>query len=99
MSLVVVAFLDFIDREEYGKYMAAAGPIFMREGVKLIVNDDAPKPLTEGMEMDKVVVMEFRDEAHMQGFFSLPDYREAQVHRDKGVKMRTVMTRRFDPSA
>jgi uncharacterized protein (DUF1330 family) len=43
--------------------------------------------------------MEFRDEAHMQGFFSLPDYREAQVHRDKGVKMRTVMTRRFDPSA
>ena len=45
--------------------------------------------------MDKVVVMEFRDDAHMQHFFGLPDYQEAQIHRDKGVKMRTVKTKRF----
>lgn len=96
MSLIIIAFLDFIDVEEYQKYMEAAGPIFVREGVKLIVNDADPKPLTEGMAMDKVVVMEFRDQAHMQHFFSLPDYRKAQEHRDKGVKMRTVMTQRFE---
>ena len=39
MSVVIIAFLDFIDTDEYEKYIAAAGPIFMREGVKLIVND------------------------------------------------------------
>ena len=96
MSLIVIAFLDFIDVDEYKKYMTAAGPIFAREGVQLIVNDTAPKPLTPDMTMDKVVVMEFRDEAHMQGLFALPDYQEAQVHRDKGVRMRTVVTQRFE---
>ncbi|MEM7729498.1 MAG: DUF1330 domain-containing protein [Pseudomonadota bacterium] len=95
MSLIVIAFLDITDPDEYRTYTEKAGPIFMREGVKLIVNDTDPKPLTEGMEMDKVVIMEFRDQAHMQGFFGLSDYREAQVHRDKGATMRTVMTQRF----
>jgi uncharacterized protein (DUF1330 family) len=95
MSIIVIAFLDFIDTEEYEKYMAAAGPIFMREGVKLIVNDPEPQPLTPDLSMDKVVVMEFRDDAHMQHFFGLPDYREAQIYRDKGVKMRTVKTKRY----
>ncbi|MGB3455630.1 MAG: DUF1330 domain-containing protein [Litorimonas sp.] len=98
MSLIIVAFLDYIDEAEYKRYMEKAGPIFMREGVSLIVNDADPKPLTEGMEMDKVVVMEFRDQAHMQHFFGLPDYLEAQAHRDKGVRMRTVMTQRFNPT-
>lgn len=96
MSVVIIALLDFIDVAEYKKYTELAGPIFAREGVKLIVNDDAPLSLTPGMEMDKVVVMEFRDDAHMAGFFSLPDYQAAQLHRDKGVKMRTVKTQRFE---
>lgn len=98
MSTVIIAFLDFIDHDEYGKYMAAAGPIFAREGVDLIVNDANPQVLTEGLKMDKVVVMEFRDDAHMQHFFGLPDYRAAQTHRDKGVRMRTVKVERFQMS-
>ncbi|MGB6229808.1 MAG: DUF1330 domain-containing protein [Litorimonas sp.] len=95
MSTIVIAFLNFIDEAEYRTYTEKAGPIFMREGVKLHVNDENPHVLTAGMEMDKVVVMEFRDDAHMQAFFSLPDYREAQVHRDKGARMRTVKVERF----
>ena len=77
--------------------MKAAAPIFMREGVKLLVNDANPKPLTPGLSMDKVVAMEFRDEAHMHSFLSSPDYKEAQKHRDKGVRMRTVLVERFEP--
>lgn len=96
MSLIVIIFSDYIDEDEYQKYMDAAGPIFMREGVNFIVNDADPKPMTPNISMDKVVVAEFRDEAHMQHFFGLPDYKEAVKHRDKGVKMRTVITRRFE---
>ena len=96
MPTIVIAFLEIIDRDEYEKYMQAAGPIFIREGVKLIVNDEQPKPMSEGMEMDKVVVLEFRDDDHMKAFFSLPDYIEAGVHRDKGARMRLVRTKRFE---
>lgn len=96
MSTIVVVFLDIFDPAEYEKYMKSAGPIFMREGVKLIVNDENPKPLSEGMEMDKVVVLEFRDDDHMKQFFALPDYLEAGVHRDKGARMRLVKTTRFE---
>lgn len=98
MSLILITFLEFIDKGEYETYIAEAGPIFVREGVKIIVNDESPKPLSPDMTMDKVVVLEFRDEAHMQKVLSSPDYREAQIHRDKGVKTRPVMVKRFEPS-
>ena len=62
----------------------------------MIVNDAEPQPLTSGLEMDKVVVMEFRDDAHMAAFFSLSDYQPVQIHRGKGGRMRTVKTQRFD---
>ncbi|MEM9599738.1 MAG: DUF1330 domain-containing protein [Pseudomonadota bacterium] len=96
MSTIVIVFLDIFDRVEYETYMKAAGPIFIREGVKLLVNDENPKPMSDGMEMDKVVVLEFRDDDHMKQFFRLPDYLQAGVHRDKGAHMRLVRTTRFE---
>lgn len=97
MSLILITFLEFIDKGEYETYMKEAGPIFIREGVKIIVNDESPRPLSPDMSMDKVVVLEFRDEAHMQSVLSSPEYKKAQVHRDKGVKTSPVMVQRFEP--
>lgn len=95
MSTIVIALLDYVDRESYDTYIQKAGPIFMREGVKLIVNDEAPTFLTPEIKADKVVVMEFEDDAHMGRFFALPDYQDAAKHRDKGVTMRTIKVSRF----
>lgn len=97
MSLFLFAFFEIHDRPTYEKYMHAAGPIFMREGVKIHANDEAPVPMSPGIKADKAVLMEFRDEAHMRDFFAKPDYIEAGKHRDASTTMNIIRFERFTP--
>jgi len=94
MSLFLYAQMEINDRERYKLYMNAAGPIFMREGVKVHAADDNPKPSSPEMKVDKVVLLEFRDKAHMKAFFMLPDYIEAGKDRDASTIMKTMMFER-----
>jgi len=96
MSLFLFAFFEIHDRPTYEKYMAAAKPIFMREGVNVLANDEAPIPMSPGIKADKVVLLEFRDEAHMRAFFALPDYIEAGKFRDASTTMNIIRFDRFD---
>lgn len=95
MPVIIIGLFDYKDEAAYRRYVELATPIFMREGVKFIVNDEDPIIMGGDIALDKVVVMEFRDKAHMATFFALPDYQEAAVHRDQGVKMRLIRVRRF----
>ena len=72
-----------------------ATPIFIREGVKVHANDEAPVPVTPGLHVDKVVLLEFRDTAHMKEFFALPDYVEAGKYRDAATTMNIIQFKRF----
>lgn len=95
MSVIIMGLFDYKDEAAYRRYVELATPIFMRENVKFIVNDEDPKIMGGDISLDKVVVMEFRDKAHMADFFAQPDYQEAAVHRDQGVEMRLIRVRRF----
>jgi len=96
MTQFVFAHFTIHDRAEYDRYAELATPIFMREGVKFHANDEAPVPMSPGLVADKVVLMEFRDDAHMKHFFALPDYIEAGKHRDAGTKMTIIRFKRFE---
>jgi len=74
-----------------------ATPIFIREGVNILGNDMSPVALTPDMQADKIVLLEFRDDAHMDAFFKLPDYIEAAKHRLAASKMSGVKFERFAP--
>jgi len=93
MSVFVFASAEYKDKAEYEKYVAASTPIFLREGVKVLGNDEAGSFI--GMPGDKAVLLEFRDMDHLKHFFSLPDYQAAAVHRDAGAVMRTATFRKF----
>ena len=94
MSIFLFNLIDIHDREEYDKYAALAGPIFMREGINILGNDEAPSFMND-LSADKVVLLEFRDRDHMKAFLALPDYVEAAKHRDAGTTMRIAIFRRF----
>jgi len=96
MSTFVLAHFTIHDWDGYNHYVALATPIFMREGVQILANDEAPIAMTPNMKADKVVLLEFRDDAHMKTFFSLPDYMAAAKHRDAASKLSAVKFQRYN---
>lgn len=95
MSIFVLAHFQIHDKAGYAKYVELATPIFMREGVKVLGNDEAPVPITPGLKVDKAVLLEFRDVAHYKDFFSQPDYMEAAKHRDAASTITAMRFERF----
>jgi len=95
MSTFVLAHFIIHDQAGYDRYVALATPIFMREGVKILANDTAPVAMTPNMKADKIVLLEFRDDAHMTHFFALEDYNAAAVHRNKASTLSAVKFERF----
>ncbi len=93
MSIFVFATAEYQNKAEYDRYVELATPIFMRENVKVLGNDEEAR--FGGLPGDKAILLEFRDEAHMKAFFALPDYQAAAKHRDAGAVMRMVQFRRF----
>lgn len=96
MSVFVFATAEFHDKTAYNRYVELSTPIFMREGVNVIGNDEGAK--FSGIPGDKAVLLEFRDDDHMKAFFALPDYQAAAKHRDAGATMRMVRFRRMPGS-
>lgn len=95
MAIYLMSLIDIHDRVEYDKYAALAGPIFMREGVRVLGNDEAPSFMGD-VQADKAVLLEFRDKAHLKAFFALSDYAEAAKHRDAGTTMRVTRFNKFE---
>lgn len=95
MSLFVLAHFQIHDRAGYARYVELATPIFMRENVKILANDESPVPISPGLKVDKAVLLEFRDKAHYAHFFSLPDYMEAAKHRDAASTITALRFERF----
>ncbi len=95
MSTILVTLITFADRDEYAHYARMAGELFMREKVGIIVNDENPEVVAGQIEVDKVVVLEFRDDAHMAAVLGSEDYKKALVHREKAIRLRTMKVERF----
>ncbi len=93
MSILLFVTAEFHDKSEYDKYVELSTPIFLREGVNVIGNDESAKFFD--LPGDKAVLLEFRDKEHMKHFFALPDYQLAAKHRDAGATMRMVRFRRM----
>ena len=95
MSTILVTLITFTDRDEYAHYARMAGELFMAEGVQVHVNDESPEVVAGEIEADKVVVLEFRDDAHMRDVLGSEGYARAMVHREKAIRIRTLKVRRF----
>ncbi len=93
MSTFVFATAEYTNKAEYNRYVELSTPIFMREGVNVLGNDEGAK--FSGIDGDKAILLEFRDHAHMKAFFALPEYQAAAKHRDAGANMRMVTFRRM----
>jgi uncharacterized protein (DUF1330 family) len=95
MGVFIYAQLKIHDQDRYGAYMEAATPMFIEHGVVIHAADTSPR-FNNMPEADKVVLMEFRDMAHMGGFMSNPDYLEAAKDRDAGADIVSSVFERME---
>ncbi|MEQ1820138.1 MAG: DUF1330 domain-containing protein [Terricaulis sp.] len=91
MAAYALAQLRIHDAERYGRYMnnfvARYAEVFGKFGGKLLAADDAPRVLEgEWWDRNKVVLMEFPDEAAFTAWATSPEYNEIAVDRVAGAE-------------
>ena len=85
MSVYIIAQLKFNQREIYDRYQSHFFDVFKNFNGKLLVADEHPVLLEGEWPRDKVVIMEFPDDAAAQEFQNSPEYQEISVDRKAGA--------------
>ncbi|MEW6645441.1 MAG: DUF1330 domain-containing protein [Pseudomonadota bacterium] len=85
MTVYIVAQLKFTERARYDRYQARFFDVFRKFNGKLLAADDKPAVLEGDWPRDKIVMMEFPDEASATAFHESPEYQEIAVDRKAGA--------------
>lgn len=93
MSVYIIAQLKFTRRELYDRYQARFLDVFHKFKGRLLVADERPQVLEGAFERDKVVVLEFADQAAAMEFQESPEYAEIAVDRKAGTEAVVLMVR------
>src|SRR5437868_491437 len=84
MTVYVVAQVKFTREDLYRRYQARFFDVFKQFDGRLLVADEAPVVLDGKWAHDKVVVMQFPDQAEAERFIHSPAYAEISTDRIAG---------------
>jgi uncharacterized protein (DUF1330 family) len=93
MSVYIIAQLRFTRREVYDRYQARFFDVFRKFKGRVLVADERPQVLEGTFERDKVVVLEFPDEAAAMKFQDSAEYAEIAVDRKAGADAVVLLVR------
>lgn len=99
MPVYSIAQLKFTDIEAYRRYQKAFPAVFSKFNAKLLVADESPRVLEGDWPLDKIVILEFPDEAEAVRFGSSPEYQAIAKDRKAGADAVVVMAKGFAPSS
>lgn len=85
MTVYIVAQLKFTRRELYDRYQSRFADVFRKFKGKLLVADENPVVMEGNWERDKVVIMEFPDDAAAREFQTSPEYLAIAEDRKAGT--------------
>lgn len=98
MAVYIIAQLKFTQREIYDRYQARFFDVFRKFKGRPLVADERPQVLEGAFDRDKVVVLEFPDQAAAMDFQSSADYAEIAVDRKAGADAVVLLVRGFEPA-
>ena len=91
MPAYVVSMMHITDAENYKNYTDRTPEIVKRHGGKFLTRGE-PFTCVEGTEYDgRLVILEFPSKAHVEAWYSDPDYEEAMVFRQASSKMNYLL--------
>jgi uncharacterized protein (DUF1330 family) len=85
MIIFIVAQLRFKDRDRYERYQTRFAGVFSKFRGRLLAADEHPRILEGQGAPDKVVVLEFPDEAAALEFQNSAEYQEISIDRKAGA--------------
>jgi uncharacterized protein (DUF1330 family) len=85
MTVYIAAQLRFKDREIYNRYKARFPDVFRKFKGKLLAADERPQLIEGDNGPDKIVLIEFPDEAAALEFHNSAEYREIAIDRKAGA--------------
>ena len=84
MSVFVVAQIKITNTESYNKYQSAFMNVFSRFGGKLLAADAMPQVIEGNWDKEKIILMQFPDEAEFKRWAFSPEYQEISKDREAG---------------
>ena len=91
MTVYVIANVKFTKEELYRRYQAQFFDVFKQFKGRLLVADEAPRVLDGEFSYDKVVVMQFPDQAEAEHFLYSPAYEDISKDRIAGANVVSVL--------
>ena len=93
MTVYVIAQIKFTREELYRRYQARFADVFRQFKGRMLVADEAPLVLDGQWSHDKVVVMQFPDQAEAERFLYSPAYEEISKDRIAGSEVVSVLVK------
>jgi uncharacterized protein (DUF1330 family) len=85
MAVYAIAQMRFTDREAYNRYMAGFMEVFQNYSGRVLANDESPQLLEGESDREKIVILEFPDEAEFRSWAGSPEYQEIAKDRYAGA--------------
>ena len=99
MTVYVIANVKFTREELYRRYQARFFEVFKQFKGRLLAADEAPRVLDGVFSHDKVVLMQFPDQAEAERFLYSPAYEEISKDRIAGSEVVSVMVKALPQQA
>jgi uncharacterized protein (DUF1330 family) len=93
MTVYVIAQVKFTREELYRRYQARFFDVFRQFKGRLLVADEAPRVLDGEWPHDKIVVMQFEDQAEAERFIYSPAYEEISKDRIAGAETISLLVK------
>jgi uncharacterized protein (DUF1330 family) len=93
MTVYVIAQVKFTREECYRRYQSRFAAVFRAFNGRLLAADEKPKVLDGEWTRDKVVIMEFPDEAEAMRFLESPSYQEISKDRIAGASVLSLLVK------
>jgi uncharacterized protein (DUF1330 family) len=93
MTVYVIAQVKFTNEELYRRYQARFFDVFRQFKGRLLAADEAPQVLDGEWSHDKVVVMQFPDQAEAERFIHSPAYEEISRDRIAGAETISLLVK------
>jgi uncharacterized protein (DUF1330 family) len=98
MAFYIVSQMRFVDRATYDRYQSRFMGVFRQFKGQVLAADEHPSVVEGKWDAEKIVILEFPDEAEAGRFATSPEYQEIAVDRIKGTQSVVLFVQGY-PSA
>lgn len=91
MPAYVIAMMAVHDPETYAKYTALTPPTVKKYGGKFLTRGEAVATIEGEPYQDRMVILEFPNQAQIEAWFADPEYQAAMVFRHASSTMNMLL--------